>query len=132
MADDAMEINRSDVLAAVTEAFYRYEKALTGNDVETLDALFWRDEKTVRLGATENLFGHSEILAFRKARLSKGLDRTLGRTEITTFGDSFATASTTFTRESEPRTGRQSQSWVWFGADAGWKIVAAHVSWMDE
>ena len=44
------EINRPQVLAEVTAAFYRYETALVSNDIAVLDALFWRDPRTVRLG----------------------------------------------------------------------------------
>ena len=84
----------------------------------------------VRYGATENLYGHDEILAFRKARASEGLDRTLRNTTITTFGRDFATASTEFTRPTSRRVGRQSHAWARF--PDGWKIVAAHVSWMEE
>ncbi|MGG6124960.1 AtzH-like domain-containing protein, partial [Pantoea allii] len=71
------EINHPDVLDAVTAAFYRYEQALTGNDIAVLDALFWHDARTVRLGAGENLYGIDDIRAFRAARPSAGLDRTL-------------------------------------------------------
>ena len=71
------DINLPDVLAEVTAAFERYEAALTGNDVDTLDSLFWSSPHVVRYGATENLYGQDEIRAFRKARPSKGLDRTL-------------------------------------------------------
>ena len=124
------EINRPDILAEVTEAFYQYETALTGNDVETLDALFWTSPHVVRYGATENLYGHEQLLAFRKARPSAGLDRVLRNTTITTFGNDFATASTEFTRDATKRIGRQTQSWA--RMTDGWKIVAAHVSWMDE
>ncbi|MEM8958057.1 MAG: oxalurate catabolism protein HpxZ [Pseudomonadota bacterium] len=124
-----LEINRPEIVAEVTEAFRRYEAALTGNDVETLDALFWASEKVVRYGATENLYGQDQILAFRKARPSKGLDRTLRNTVITTFGTDFATASTEFTRPATDRVGRQSHSWA--RLPEGWRIVAAHVSWMD-
>lgn len=124
-----LEINRPEIVAEVTEAFRRYEAALTGNDVETLDALFWASAEVVRYGATENLYGQDQILAFRKARPSKGLDRTLQNTVITTFGTDFATANTEFTRPSTQRTGRQSHSWA--RMPEGWRIVAAHVSWMD-
>ena len=48
---------------------------------------------------------------------------------ITTFGNDYAVANITFTREGEARIGRQSQSWVKF--DNAWRVVAAHVSWMD-
>ncbi|MDB5945383.1 MAG: hypothetical protein JWQ33_409, partial [Ramlibacter sp.] len=47
-----MEINLPDVLAEVTAAFDRYEKALTGNDVAVLDELFWNSPHTLRYGAT--------------------------------------------------------------------------------
>lgn len=124
-----MQINEPETLAEVTAAFARYEAALVGNDVATLDALFWTSPHVVRYGATENLHGHEAILAFRKARPSKGLARRLRNTVITTFGRDFATASTEFTREGEPRTGRQMQSWA--RLPEGWRIVAAHVSWMD-
>ncbi|SNS50716.1 oxalurate catabolism protein HpxZ [Tropicimonas sediminicola] len=123
------EINLPDVLAEVTEAFHRYETALTSNDVATLDALFWSSPHVIRYGATENLYGQEEILAFRQARPSKGLDRTLTRTVITTFGRDFATANTEFTRDGVARIGRQSHSWV--RLPEGWRIVAAHVSWME-
>lgn len=71
-------------------------------------------------------YGQDEILAFRKARPSAGLDRTLRRTVITTFGTDFATANTEFIREGTDKIGRQSQSWV--RMPDGWKVVAAHVS----
>ena len=124
------EINDPEVLAEVTEAFECYEAALTGNDVATLDAFFWTSPHVVRYGATENLYGHDEIFAFRKARRSTGLERSLRNTTITTFGRDFATASTEFLRPSSDRIGRQSHAWARF--PDGWKIVAAHVSWMDE
>lgn len=123
------EINLPDVLAEVTSAFEQYEKALTGNDVETLDALFWSGPHVIRYGATENLYGQNEILAFRKERPSKGLDRKLTRTVITTFGRDFATANTEFVRDGVERIGRQSQAWA--RLPEGWRIVSAHVSWMD-
>lgn len=124
-----MEINLPDVVAEVSAAFMRYEAALTGNDVTVLDALFWDSAHTVRYGATENLYGVDEIHAFRKARPSRGLARTPQRVAITTFGRDFATADMEFVREGEPRIGRQSQTWV--RQPEGWRVVAAHVSWMD-
>ena len=125
-----MQINIPEVLEEVTTAFAAYEAALTGNDVATLDALFWHSPHVIRYGATENLQGHDEILAFRKARPSKGLNRALRNTVITTFGRDFATANTEFTRDSTSRIGRQSHAWV--RTPDGWKIVAAHVSLMED
>ncbi|MCL6409182.1 oxalurate catabolism protein HpxZ, partial [Dickeya dadantii] len=106
------DVNQADVLADVTAAFYRYEKALTGNDVAVLDELFWHDEKTVRYGAGENLYGIEEIRAFRLARPSAGLDRALRNTVITTYGHDMAVASTEFTRTGSTKIGRQMQTWV--------------------
>lgn len=125
-----MEINLPDVVEEVTQAFHAYEAALRGNDVATLDALFWDAPHVIRYGVTENLHGQDEIRAFRKARPSKGLDRRLHNTVITTFGRDYATANTEFTRPGTDRTGRQSHAWV--RLPEGWRIVAAHVSHMEE
>lgn len=126
----AIEVNLPDVVAEVTEAFARYEKALTSNDVATLDALFRKDQSTIRYGIGENLYGYEAIAAFRAARNPAGLMRELSKTVITAYGRDTAVASTLFSRTSAPgRVGRQMQTWVRF-AD-GWRIVAAHVSLID-
>ena len=122
-----MEVNLPDVLAEVTQVFARYEDALVNNRLDVLDELFWPSAKTVRYGVAENLVGIAAIRAFRSARPSTGLARTLMHTVITTYGRDFATAMTEFQREGQPRSGRQSQTWVRFD-DAGWRVVAAHVS----
>jgi hypothetical protein len=124
-----MLINDPASVAAVEAAFDAYETALTTNDVATLDALFWNSAHTLRYGATENLHGYEQIRAFRALRPGKGLMRTIVSRSITVFGDGFAVANIVFTRDGEPRLGRQSQSWV--RIDRAWRVVAAHVSWMD-
>lgn len=121
-----MEINLAEVLAEVTAAFDRYEAALVGNDVAVLDALFWDSPHTLRYGAGENLYGHAEIAAFRGARPSAGLARTITRKVITTYGRDFATANIEFVRDDPAKTGRQSQTWA--RLPEGWRVVAAHVS----
>jgi hypothetical protein len=126
-----MDIDRPDVVAEVTAAFARYEKALVTNDVATLNALFHDDPRTIRYGGAENLYGYDEITAFRGARSPAGLERTCSRTVITTYGRDFAVASTLFQRAAAPgKIGRQMQTWVRF--DVGWRVVAAHVSLIDE
>ena len=124
-----MVINDPAVLEEVEAAFAAYETALVMNDVGALDALFWGSEHTIRYGPAESLYGRYEILAFRKARPSQGLARTLRRTVITTFGADMATANTEFTREGADKIGRQSQTWV--KMPEGWRVVAAHVSLRD-
>ena len=77
------QIDLPAVHAEVTIAFQRYEQALTSNDIDVLDELFWHDARTVRLGASENLYGIDEIRAFRAARPAAGLYRELRNTVIT-------------------------------------------------
>ena len=126
-----MEVDLPDVLAEVTAQFARYEQALVSNDVAVLDELFRDDPRTLRYGGGENLYGYREIMSFRAGRSSAGLMRTLDRTVITTYGYDMAVASTLFYRDSAPgKVGRQMQTWVRF--PQGWKIVAAHVSVIDE
>ena len=126
-----MEIDRPEVVAEVTAAFNRYEQALVSNDVAVLDAIFRNDPRTIRYGGGENLYGYKEIEAFRAARSPSGLARTISKTVITTYGRDTAVASTLFYREgAKGRVGRQMQTWVRF--PEGWKIVAAHVSIIDE
>jgi hypothetical protein len=121
-----IEINKPEIVAEVEAMFGRYEQALVGNDVAVLDELFWKSPLTLRFGIAENLYGHDAIASFRSARSPVGLGRALHHTVITTYGDDFATANTEFVRGG--RTGRQSHSWVRF--PEGWRIVAAHVSWI--
>ena len=126
-----MDIDLPDVVAEVRAAFDRYEKALITNDVAVLDDTFRVDPRTIRYGATEILYGHHEIAAFRAARSPQGLMRSISRTVITTYGHDFAVANTLFHRATMAgKIGRQSQTWVRF--PDGWHVVAAHVSVIDE
>ena len=126
-----MQVDLPDVLAEVTEQFARYEKALVANDVAVLDELFHNDRRSLRYGVGENLYGYDAITAFRAARSPIGLGRRTDKTVITTYGCDTAVASTLFYRDSLPgRVGRQMQTWVRF--PEGWRIVAAHVSIIDE
>lgn len=120
------EINLPYVVAEVMSAFARYEDALVNNKVDVLDELFWDSPHTLRYGATENLYGADQIKAFRASRPSVGLERTILRTVITTYGADFATANVEFQRTGSPKTGRQSQTWM--RTAQGWRVVAAHVS----
>ena len=126
-----MDVDLPEVLTEVTEQFARYEKALVSNDVAVLDELFRNDARTLRYGIGENLYGYDAITAFRAARSPAGLMRKTAQTVITSYGRDTAVASTLFYRDSAPgRVGRQMQTWVRFAE--GWKIVAAHVSIIDE
>lgn len=125
----SLEVNIPEVVAEVTAAFMRYEKALTSNDVAVLDELFLNSPLTLRYGATENLHSYDEIRAFRAGRPSAGLEREIYNTRITTYGRDFATANTEFKRQNSTKTGRQSQTWI--RTPEGWRVVCAHVSLLD-
>jgi hypothetical protein len=126
-----MDVDLPEVVAEVREMFERYEAALVSNDIATLDTLFRLDRRTIRYGVAENLYGHEEVAAFRAGRSPLNLARTRSRTVITTYGRDFAVASTLFRRDSlVGKVGRQMQTWVRF--PEGWRVVAAHVSIIDD
>ncbi|RBP11195.1 uncharacterized protein DUF3225 [Roseiarcus fermentans] len=126
-----MTLDDPEARAEVAAAFADYERALTANDVAALDAFFLASEAAIRYGAAENLYGYEAIRAFRAARSPAGLGRRLEKTRIVTYGRDFAVAATLFRRDGAPgKVGRQMQTWARF--PEGWKIVAAHVSVIDE
>ena len=125
------EINIPEVHAEVTAAFQRYEAALNSNDVATLDALFWQSPHTLRYGIGEQLYGHDEIAAFRSGRdPASVVGRDLLKLWVVTYGRDFGTANCEFRRHGQTRIGRQSHTWM--RTEQGWRIVAAHVSFLGE
>jgi hypothetical protein len=122
-----MEINNPVVVAEVTAAFEDYEDALGVADVARLDGHFWNSPHTIRYGVAECLYGREEIVAYRQA--SKGTSKNRRRLVVTTFGQDFATVSVEFTRDGLAKIGRQQQSWA--RLPEGWRVVAAHVSFID-
>ena len=127
-----LAIDLPEVVAEVKEAYDRYNQAINSNNVAVLDATFRNDARTIRYGQAENLYGYKEIEAFRSAnRPPAGSPRTLSKTVITTYGRDFAVASTlTHRAGTTGKVGRQMQTWVRF--PEGWRVVAAHVSTIDE
>jgi len=125
-----LEVNRADVVAEVRAVFGRYERALLSNDVATMNELFWASPDTIRYGVGENLYGIDQIAEFRRNRKTGPFDRELSNTTITTFGTDFAVANTEYQRAGHDRPGRESKTLV--RTDAGWRIVAAHVSLIGE
>jgi len=131
MTDLAMIVDDPATRAEVEAAFAAYERALVTNDVEALDAFFLPSETAIRYGVAENLYGYDAIKAFRAARSPAGLGRTLERTRIVSYGRDLAVTATLFRRDHAPgKVGRQMQTWVRF--PQGWRIVAAHVSVIDD
>jgi hypothetical protein len=132
MTIQSEEVNLPEVVAELAELYPRYEQALVSNDVETLVAMFWAAPEVIRFGVSENLYGHDELEAFRKARPAANLARTIKRLEIVSFGRDYASITLEFERNhphgpnGPTLQGRQSQVWVRF--PQGWRIVSAHVS----
>ena len=123
-----MEINNPQVLAEVNESFQRYQDAILSNDIAVLNELFWNNELTLRYGTGENLYGHAAIAGYRSARNPASVARVETKRVVTTYGRDYATTNIEFERQG--KLGRQSQAWV--RMPEGWRIVAAHVSYMEE
>lgn len=114
------------VEAEIREAFEAYERALTGNLVEELIALFWRDPRVVRLSDADGLYGFDEIAAFRRARDPSDVARRLNRVAITALSPEIGVANAEYTRTGSGRRGCQSQTWI--KTAEGWRVASAHVS----
>lgn len=124
-----MDLNIPEIVAEVRAAFEGFERAMESNNTNAMDQMFWNSPHTVRYGLGENLYGIKAIRSYRRGRPSMDLDRELGRTEITTFGEDYATASTLYRRRKSGKTGRQMQTWI--RTQDGWRIAASHVSFLD-
>lgn len=121
-------VDAPEVADEVKAAFADYERALMAYDVEALDGHFWCDERAIRYGIAENLYGHAEIAAYRRSR-SGVTARQLTNTAVLVLGADAAVVNTEFSYPGDPRVGRQSQ--VWARTPVGWRVVSAHVSFRE-
>ena len=128
-AQTNMVINDPGVVQEIEAEFAGYDRALGNNDVAALNEFFFDSPYTIRYGIAENLYGSSEIQAFRSAVVASGEPPKRERTVITTYGKDFATVSTLSRRPQSGKVGRTMQTWV--RLPQGWRIVAAHVSVID-
>jgi hypothetical protein len=121
-------VNDPTVVAEVTDLYLLYEEALSNNNLEMMDSLFWDTPEVVRFGITENLYGGDEIRNFRQNRSNPKIERKISNFKVVTFGKDAATVTLEFRRiiNGVERFGRQSQTWYRF--PEGWKVVSAHVS----
>ena len=124
--------NIPEVVAEIAALFERYEQALIDKDVDVLDATFWNSPHTIRYALNENGYGFDAIHAHRVARPpGPGIKEKRIRLEIATIGRDIATTNLEFKVRGHDLIGRQSQTLVRF-PDIGWKVVAAHVSTMNQ
>ncbi len=126
-----MEIDLPEVVAEVTAAFEPTRRRWCRTMSRRSTRCFTTIRAPSATAASKISTAIKEIMAFRAARPSAGLARTLSKTVITTYGRDFAVASTLYDRPSfAGKIGRQMQTWVRF--PEGWRVVAAHVSMIDQ
>jgi ketosteroid isomerase-like protein len=125
-----MQVNDPNIVREVTAAVAAYDVALTSNDVARLGEMFIDNAEVVRYGPHENLYGAAEIAAFRASRRPGPRPRSVERTIVTTYGQDFAVAHVEYRTLGNPALGRQSQAWA--RIDGQWRIVGAHVSYLEE
>jgi hypothetical protein len=124
--------NIPEVVEEVRQIFERYEQALIDKNVDVLDATFWQSPHTIRYALHENGYGFDEIHKHRVARPpGPGIKERRIRLEILTLGRHIATVNLEFKVRGCDLVGRQSQTFVRFPGE-GWKVVAAHVSTMND
>jgi hypothetical protein len=123
-------MNDPDIIQEVAAELAGYDQALGKNDVAALNNYFWDSPGTVRFGIAENLFGSSEIRAFRSASAGLGGVPKREHTVINSYGRDFATVATLSHPRAPGKITRTMQTWVRY--PQGWRIVAAHVSTIDE
>jgi len=122
--------NIPEVVAEVRARFERYEQALIDQDVGVLDDTFWNSPYTIRLTPNEHGYGFDEIHAHRVRRPpGPSTKEARRRLEILTLGREIATVNLEYKVRGRDQIGRQSQAWVRF--PEGWKVISAHVSWVD-
>ena len=126
---EPLALNDPRIVKEIETEFAGYDEALRTNDVAALNRYFFDSPTTVRFGNAENLYGYAEISAYR-ARAVPTIDSQRARTVITTYGKDFATVATLSRRPNATKVGRTMQTWVRF--PQGWRIVAAHVSTIDD
>lgn len=125
-----MEINNPDTIAEVRAVFDRYEAAIAANDAAVLDSSFWDDQRVVRYGITELLYGIDAIRAFR-ASVKSYAPRAQKKITITTFGRDFAATNLEYQRLDSGLVGRETKIMARI-PEQGWRIVSAHVSLMAQ
>lgn len=126
---EPLTLNDPHVVKEIEAEFAGYDEALRTNDVAALNRYFFDSPTTTRFGNAENLYGYGAISAYRAGAVPP-IDSRRERTVITTYGKDFATVATLSRRPNATKVGRTMQTWV--RLPQGWRIVAAHVSTIDD
>jgi hypothetical protein len=129
-AQSSMVIDDPNVVREIEAQFAGYDRAFGANDVAALNGYFHDGPATIRYGIAENLYGYAEIAAYRSGVAAPSGPPKRERTVISTYGHDFGTVSTLSRARQAGKIIRTMQTWVRF--PQGWRIVAAHVSMIDE
>jgi amidase len=106
------------------EAFWRYERALAEDDLDTLDVLFAAGPRTLRGDRSGLLVGHDSISQFHSLRQG-ALSRQIASLQVRVINDDYAL----MTAVTAPlRGGHGQQTQLWQLGEHGWVIITAHVS----
>lgn len=119
-------INKPEVVAEVLAAADQFECALSENDLDAMDELFWNSPLTVRYGPNGSNYGHESISTYRKGTPKGTRTRIIVKKVVATYDDDFGTSSFEYSYADSPKTGRRMQTWV--RTDDGCRIAGAHVS----
>jgi amidase len=112
------------VPAALLDAFWEYERAITENDIGALDRLFATGKSTLRGDAAGILIGHDAIAEFRKDRRAVPARQILHVEVQVIEQDAALVVAIT-----APHTGgRGQQTQLWRFIDGAWRVTAAHVA----
>jgi amidase len=114
---------------SLLEAFWAYDDALLGNDVEAMSRLFAPGEKTLRGDGSTVLVSHDAITSFRSGRKVVPTRR-ISALHIRMLGPEagLVVAETTAGDSSDESVKRGMQTQLLQLGDGGWQITAAHVS----
>jgi Protein of unknown function (DUF3225) len=123
------EIEHAASVAEVSALFDAYERALLANRIDSLEAAFWADERTVRFGISEVQWGSAAISEWRRESPGVPSTRRIIDRRVQSFGPDVVAVDVTFCNGDDPGLGRQSQTWV--RVDGQWAVVRAHVSMID-
>jgi Asp-tRNA(Asn)/Glu-tRNA(Gln) amidotransferase A subunit family amidase len=110
--------------AGLIDAFWSYERALMGNDLDALDRLFAAGPTTLRGDAAGVLLGHDAIRDFRSGR-GGAPARRIVETHVQVVDATHALVVAVTELLSGGR-GQQTQLWAFL--DGAWMVTAAHVS----
>ena len=121
-----LEINIPEIVAEVTEAHKRYEQALSINDLDIIDSLFWNNALTLRYGPNGTLIGHAAISAFRRARNIKGVEAHHSEHARHNLWSRLRGQQYRIQTAWDRPHGAAEPDWV--RMPEGWRIVSAHVS----